>query len=428
MSDKPESQRASQSRVLSTKEWRNSMFLEPPMPVEHKKDRLRHHVKLAHKKNTLGETIYKGHPSWLLMRDIQTGLYTGIRSLATGQVEHPDLYFTPPVTVLPISPNSNITFKFKDYCSMAFYKLREHFGINHVDYITSLCQNWNEVGTPGKSGSLFFFSLDNQYVLKTIPKREAKLLRSLLPAYYDYMTSHSDSLITRFMGLHRIKPHKGRQVRFVVMGNLFNSNLKVHQRFDLKGSTVGRELSPAERAKKNPTFKDLDFRRLNRKIHLGPNRDLFLKQLQLDCNFLSSLHIMDYSLLVGIHFIQNNAASVDDSASSEDESEDEGRSPPLNRSMGTLPPLIPDEETPPPNQALSCFEREEGGVRARGPDGAILDEYYYIGVIDILMLYTARKQIEHAAKRIMHPRGEISSVDPEDFAIRFMKFMTEIVD
>ena len=40
------------------------------------------------------------------------------------------------------------------------------------------------MGTPGKSGSLFFFSLDNQYVLKTIPKREAKILRDLLPAYY----------------------------------------------------------------------------------------------------------------------------------------------------------------------------------------------------------------------------------------------------
>jgi len=361
-----------------------------------------------------------------LMRDIQTGLYTNIRSLAMRQDEQPDLYFTPPVTVHPIAPNSTITFKFKDYCPMAFFKLREHFGINHVDYITSLCQNWNEVGTPGKSGSLFFFSLDNQYVLKTIPKREAKLLRALLPSYYEYMTSHSDSLITRFMGLHRIKPHKGRQVRFLVMGNLFNSNLKVHQRFDLKGSTVGRELSPAERAKKNPTFKDLDFRRLNRRIHLGPNRDLFLKQLQMDCAFLSALHIMDYSLLVGIHFIQAN--TPEDSDSSDDESENEGRSPPLNRSMSTLPPLIPDEEIPPPNQALSCFEREEGGVRARTPDGALLEEYYYIGVIDILMLYTARKQLEHAAKRVMHPRGEISSVDPEDFAIRFVKFITESVD
>ena len=38
--------------------------------------------------------------------------------------------------------------------------------------------------TPGKSGSLFFFSHDFKYILKTIPKREAKLLRFLLPAYY----------------------------------------------------------------------------------------------------------------------------------------------------------------------------------------------------------------------------------------------------
>jgi hypothetical protein len=30
------------------------------------------------------------------------------------------------------------------------------------------------------------------------------------------------------------------QVRFVVMGNLFNTDLLIHRRFDLKGSTVGR--------------------------------------------------------------------------------------------------------------------------------------------------------------------------------------------
>ncbi len=41
-----------------------------------------------------------------------------------------------------------------------------------------------ELPTPGKSGSLFFFSQDMRYILKTIPKREAKLLRYLLPAYY----------------------------------------------------------------------------------------------------------------------------------------------------------------------------------------------------------------------------------------------------
>lgn len=48
------------------------------------------------------------------------------------------------------------------------------------------------------------------------------------------MTAHSNSLLVRFMGLHRVKPHNGRQVRFLVMGNLFKTHLKVHQRFDLK--------------------------------------------------------------------------------------------------------------------------------------------------------------------------------------------------
>lgn len=49
-----------------------------------------------------------------------------------------------------------------------------------------------ELPTPGKSGSLFFFSHDMKYILKTIPKREAKLLRMLLPAYYkvNLITAH----------------------------------------------------------------------------------------------------------------------------------------------------------------------------------------------------------------------------------------------
>jgi 1-phosphatidylinositol-4-phosphate 5-kinase len=49
--------------------------------------------------------------------------------------------------------------------------------------------------TPGKSGSLFFFSQDTNYILKTIPKREAKLLRNLLPAYYSHVMANGDTLV-----------------------------------------------------------------------------------------------------------------------------------------------------------------------------------------------------------------------------------------
>lgn len=302
------------------------------------------------------------------------------------------------------------------------FKLREHYGINHQDYVASICHNWNEVGTPGKSGSLFFFSQDNQYVLKTIPKREAKLLRSLLPSYYHHMVKNDNSLLTRFMGLHRVKPHKGRQVRFLVMGNLFRGPLKIHQRFDLKGSTVGRELSAEARTKKNPTFKDMDFRRLGKKICLGPKmREVFLQQLADDCNFLVSQNIMDYSLLVGIHY---NSEADDDSGYSSDEDNQS----PLSMSTTTLPALVPEDtaSTGTSIQFQSIFEREEGGVRGRKEDGTLLDEYYYIGIIDVLMLYSVRKKVEHAYKSVVSGGGEISSVEPAEYASRFVKFISDV--
>jgi 1-phosphatidylinositol-4-phosphate 5-kinase len=33
---------------------------------------------------------------------------------------------------------------------------------------------------------------------------------------------------------------RGAKVRFVVMGNLFCTDLEIHRRYDLKGSTLGR--------------------------------------------------------------------------------------------------------------------------------------------------------------------------------------------
>jgi len=245
-------------------------------------------------------------------------------------------------------------------------------------------------------------------------------LRTLLPSYYHHMVRNDNSLLTRFMGLHRVKPHKGRQVRFLVMGNLFSGPLKIHQRFDLKGSTVGRELSAAARQKKNPTFKDMDFRRLNKKIPLGPMRERFLQQLEEDCKFLVAQNIMDYSLLVGIHF--RSEAEGDSDYSSPDEGES-----PMSRSSTVLPTFeIPEDSGSSGPKYESIFEKEEGGIRGRTEDGTELDEYYYIGIIDILMLYTVRKQLEHAYKSVMSAGGEISSVAPDEYAERFVKFMSDI--
>lgn len=49
------------------------------------------------------------------------------------------------------------------------------------------------------------------------------------------------------------------QVRFIVMGNLFCSEYRIHRRFDLKGSSHGRTTDKAEEEiDETTTLKDLD--------------------------------------------------------------------------------------------------------------------------------------------------------------------------
>ena len=41
-----------------------------------------------------------------------------------------------------------------------------------------------ELSNPGASGSLFYVSADDVFIMKTIQKKEASFLQKLLPGYY----------------------------------------------------------------------------------------------------------------------------------------------------------------------------------------------------------------------------------------------------
>ena len=51
----------------------------------------------------------------------------------------------------------------------------------------------------------------------------------------------------------------GKNIRVVVMNNILPRMVKMHLKFDLKGSTYKRRASKKEREKSSPTYKDLDF-------------------------------------------------------------------------------------------------------------------------------------------------------------------------
>ena len=92
------------------------------------------------------------------------------------------------------------------------------------------------------------------------------------------------------------------------MRNVFSNHLNIHMKYDLKGSTVDREASDKERQKEKPTFKDNDFLKDGVKIHIGEEaKAKLMETLKADVNFLTNLHVMDYSLLLGVHNVDQAA-------------------------------------------------------------------------------------------------------------------------
>ena len=82
------------------------------------------------------------------------------------------------------------------------------------------------------------------------------------------------------------------------MNNLFQSDLPIHRTYDLKGSTLGRKSKQPISAK--TILKDLD---VDIAIRLEASwKAKFMAQLETDCWLLEQLRVMDYSLLLGIHF------------------------------------------------------------------------------------------------------------------------------
>ncbi|KAL3642626.1 Phosphatidylinositol 4-phosphate 5-kinase 9 [Castilleja foliolosa] len=271
----------------------------------------RRQKKLALEIKRPGEQIIKGHRSYDLMLSLQLGIrYTVGKITPVHRREVRATDFGPRASFWMAFPKegSQLTpshqsedFKWKDYCPMVFRNLREMFKIDAADYMMSICGNdaLRELSSPGKSGSVFFLSQDDRFMIKTLRKSEVKVLLRMLPNYHSHVRKYENTLITKFFGLHRIKPSSGQKFRFVVMGNMFCTELRIHRRFDLKGSSLGRS---ADKFKidENTILKDLD---LNYCFYLEPSwRDALLQQIEIDSKLLESENIMDYSLLMGVHY------------------------------------------------------------------------------------------------------------------------------
>jgi len=219
-------------------------------------------------------------------------------------------------------------------------------------------------------------------------------------------------MLMRIYGLYSLKIENNITVYVILAANTFNTPKLIHEKYDVKGSWVKR--SVREHALDPSVLgKDLD---LKRKLNVTrKQKQELVEQISSDALFLKSLKIMDYSLLIGFHFVNQDSqidirgskkmkrvSWIDKKDSESKEAEEETKE------------KVPEKKSP--------FQRE-GIISSDGK------EIYYVGVIDILQKYDLRKKAERCFKiHCLHSDEEGLSVQPDDiYCERFISTANKVI-
>jgi len=331
----------------------------------------------------------------VLMGSIQLGIKQSVGSLGSSTKRHllPKDFELLETSKFPSEGGNNTLahsfpdFTFTTYASVAFRHFRDHFGISSEQFLTSLCnESLRELGNPGASGEHLYLTSDDEFFLKTVSSKEADFLQKILPGLYKNLQQNPQTLLTKYYGMFAYQANQ-KKIRLVVMKNLFPPGVKLHLKFDLKGSTHGRTASKKERGKKSPTFKDLDFLNMVPEgFQIDPQTYTSLMSIiEKDCSLLESNGNMDYSLLLGVHNLDKSERKLD-------------------------------------STILTTNSTLQDGIPATNNKGERL--LIFVGIIDILQYYRLSKKIARTFKSVIADGDTVSVQKPGFYASRFKEFMS----
>ena len=242
-------------------------------------------------------------------------------------------------------------------------------------------ENLNKcMGSEGKSGSVFFFTHDKKFILKTISEAELdSLVHKLLKPYYELIVGKNNTYLTRLYGAYTLKMGRS-EMHLILMENLapFPDSAFVFK-YDLKGSLIGRKTKKIF-SKKKKTLKDQDYldicdKERKAKVLLSENDvEVIQNEIKDDLKILAKAQLIDYSMFI----------------------------------------VVAERKKIDPKKLLGN----------RMFNSAINKKYVYLlGIIDYLTFFGGRKKLEYVIKTMGNKKKEVSCVPPKRYRERFYNFM-----
>jgi hypothetical protein len=183
-----------------------------------------------------------------------------------------------------------------------FEYFRRFMGINETEYINAFSEvTGGAVSDGGRSGSLYWFSKDKRYILKSASESDMNKLEDMMPRYLEHFQTAEQQgrpcFLLRFFGAYRFRA--GDEVLALICMNDVWEGQKPSRIYDLKGTTHHRFVEISEEDNENVVLKDLN---LDSSFLIQKNQggNKVTEALEQDTAFLEYENSIDYSLLLGI--------------------------------------------------------------------------------------------------------------------------------
>ena len=93
----------------------------------------------------------------------------------------------------------------------------------------SLCDRaMIEISNPGASGSIFYLTEDDEFILKTVMYREAEFLQKLLAGYYMNLNQNPRTLLPKFFGQYCYQVRTESEMFDIVVASVRCQLMKIY--------------------------------------------------------------------------------------------------------------------------------------------------------------------------------------------------------